>query len=435
MKIVVLGGGTAGTMAAAHLTWALPEAELLHVSSSRIPIIGVGESTTPAVPRWLDQVGGPSFAELRARCHATIKRAGCFEGWGTRHERFLHHFQPTGELAYHFDARLLVQVLAERVQAERLDAFVTAVHSDGTQATVELEDGTRLPCDYVLDARGFPPQDDPDVLTLGCIPTNAALVQFSSPLPTPPDCPDVTRIVARPHGWVFLVPLGHRTSVGYVHHEATSTRAEVEADLDALLREEGGEPLGERRLLRFPNFVRRVTFDGALMRVGNTASFIEPLEALGLGTIIFQLRSFTQWVRGVPPGPRRAPDSERLASFNEGLSSYVRRNAVFLAWHYAAGSRHDSRFWAHARECFASAANDSALAAEAEGLLEVARVAATLRVDDLDRIADREQWTREVFPRLQRYRPFGNFSELNVAQVGQGIGWFPAEERHHAGHR
>ncbi|MCX4247005.1 tryptophan 7-halogenase [Paraliomyxa miuraensis] len=452
MRIVVIGGGTAGTMAAAHITWALPKAELLHVSSSRVPIIGVGESTTPAVPRWLDQIGGPSFAELRARCHATTKRAGCFEGWGRDRARFLHWFQPTGEHAYHFDARLLVEVLGERIRAERLDAFVTAVRSDGTHATVELEDGTRLGCDYVLDARGFPRRDDPDVQPLRCIPTNAALVQFSTPLAPPAECPDVTRNVARPHGWVFLIPLGDRTSVGYVHDETISSRAEVEADFEALLHEEGGEPLGERRLLRFPNFVRRTTFDGALMRVGNTASFTEPLEALSIGTIIFQLRSFTQWVRDRPSGARRlrprprprplagadaAADAAaaRLASFNQGLASYVRRNAVFLAWHYAAGSRHDSRFWTQARGCFPRAAHDRALAADVERFLELARSSQGLRVDDLDRIADREQWVREVFPRLRNYRPFGNFSELNVAQVGQGIGWLPVEEEHHAGHR
>lgn len=431
MRIAILGGGTAGTMAAAHLGWAFPQAELLQVHSSRIPILGVGESTTPAIPRWLDQVGGPGFAELQARCHATHKRAGRFEGWGTRHARFLHRFQPTGELAYHFDARLLVRVLGERLQTETLDAFVTSVHSDGTRATVELEDGARLPCDYVIDARGFAPQDDPDVVPLPCIPTNAALVQFSTPL----DCPDVTRNVARPHGWAFLIPLGDRTSVGYVHHEATSTRAEVEADLDALLREEGGTPLSERRLLRFPNFARRTTFDGALMRLGNAASFTEPLEALSLGTIVLQLRSFTQWVRGQPPGPRLPPDPARLAALNEGLLSYVRRNAIFLGWHYAAGSRFESPFWAHARQSLGRAAAHPGLAADAERFGTYLRAAARLRVDDLHQIADRAQWAREVFPRLRLHRPFGNFSTLNVAQVGHGIGWFHDEARHHAGHR
>jgi hypothetical protein len=128
-----------------------------------------------------------------------------------------------------------------------------------------------------------------------------------------------------------------------------------------------------------------------------------------------------------------------LAAFNEGLLSYVRRNAIFLSWHYAAGSRHGSRFWAHARGCLPRASHDPALAADVERFGAFTRAAQDLRVDDLDQVGDREQWVQQVFPRLRLHRPFGNFSELNVAQVGRGIGWFQAQEReqgtHHAGHR
>lgn len=424
MRIVVLGGGTAGTMAAVHVTWAFPTAELVHVVDSRIPIIGVGESSTPAIPRWLAQVGGPGLPELRERCGSTLKRAGLFESWGTRNRSFLHRFQPTGELAYHFDAGRLVQVLGQQIRGRRLDAHATAVHGDGRSATVQLADGTRLACDYVLDARGFPPQDDADLLHLPCIPTNAALVQFTTPIGDP----EVTRNVARPHGWVFIIPLADRTGAGYIHDATISTRAEVEADFDSLLREEGLEPVGERRLLHFPNFARRTTFDGAIMRVGNAAAFTEPLEALSLGTAIFQLRSFTQWVRGTTQAtghsPRAAPDRDRLAAFNEGLLSFARRNAIFLAWHYCAGSPFDTPFWARARACFPRAAEHPALADDFARFQAFVDAARELPIDDLDELRDHEEWTRRVFPRLRLHAPYGNFSELNVAQVGHGIGLF-----------
>lgn len=425
MKIAVLGGGTAGTMAAVHMSWAFPAAELVHVADSRIPIIGVGESSTPAVPRWLAQVGGPALPELRDRCGSTLKRAGRFENWGTRHRSFLHRFQPAGEVAYHFDAGRLVEVLGERIRGRRLDAHATAVESDGRSATVCLHDGTRLRCDYVLDARGFPRQGDPDLVPLPCIPTNAALVQFTTPIGDP----EVTRNVARPHGWVFIIPLADRTGAGYLHDATTSSRAEVEADFEALLREEGVEGIGERRLLRFPNFARRTTFDGAVMRVGNAASFAEPLEALAIGTAIFQLRSFTQWVNSAGEAeagaPRAAPDPQRLQAFNEGLQSFARRNAIFLAWHYAAGSPFDTPFWARARTCFSRAAEHPWLADDLTRFQAFVDVARELPIDDLAEITDREAWNHRVLPRLRLHHPFGNFSELNVAQVGHGIGLFP----------
>jgi hypothetical protein len=39
---------------------------------------------------------------------------------------------------------------------------------------------------------------------------------------------------------------------------------------------------------------------------------------------------------------------------------------------------------------------------------------------------DQDQWDREVYPLLRLYRPFGNFSELNFAQIGHGIGYYTA---------
>ncbi len=422
MRIAVLGGGTAGTMAAVQVTRALPDAELLHVVDPRIPILGVGESSTPAVPRWLSQVGGPSFEELRRRCGSTLKRAGRFEHWGTRNATFLHRFQPVGDVAYHFDAARLVEVLGEHVRGRRLDAHASAVESTGVSATVVLADGTRIPCDYVLDARGFPPADDPDLLPLPCIPTNAALVQFTTPIGDP----EVTRNVARPHGWVFVIPLADRTGAGYLHDATLTDRAEVEADFEALLREEGLDPVGERRLLRFPSFARRTTFDGALMRVGNQASFTEPLEALSIGTVVFQLRSFTQWVRSTGVEPRRPPDPARLLAFNEGLLSFARRNAIFLAWHYSAGSPWQTPFWERARSSYARSAQEPALTGDVALFERFVDVARQIPIDDLGEITDREEWNRRVFPRLRLHRPFGNFSELNVAQVGHGIGAFPS---------
>ena len=45
MKIVVVGGGTAGWISTFFLA-KLPDVEVVNVSSKEIPIIGVGEGTT-----------------------------------------------------------------------------------------------------------------------------------------------------------------------------------------------------------------------------------------------------------------------------------------------------------------------------------------------------------------------------------------------------
>jgi tryptophan halogenase len=80
MRIAVLGGGTAGFIAAAHLTRHLPQAELLHVFDSRIPTIGVGEGTTPRFAMWFEEVTGLGFPHLAERCGATLKKGSRYEG-------------------------------------------------------------------------------------------------------------------------------------------------------------------------------------------------------------------------------------------------------------------------------------------------------------------------------------------------------------------
>jgi hypothetical protein len=35
-------------------------------------------------------------------------------------------------------------------------------------------------------------------------------------------------------------------------------------------------------------------------------------------------------------------------------------------------------------------------------------------------------WEQDILPKLTKFIPFGNFSELNFAQVGHGIGYYNA---------
>jgi tryptophan halogenase len=423
VRIAVLGGGTAGFIAAAHLTRRLPQAELLHVFDSRIPTIGVGEGTTPRFPVWFEEVTGLGFPHLAERCGATLKKGTRFDGWGSGGFEFLHRFQPARLIGYHFDAAEVVRVLGKHVRAEQVDARVEELHTSAAAVRLRLDGDTTYLCDYVFDARGFPrPMDGTadEFIQVDWIPTGRAILRRLSPQ----RLSGVTRAAARPHGWIFQIPLRDWTSCGYIFNPRISSDAEVEADFTAFLQAEGVSIWEPRGALNFPNFVRRKMFDGRIFRVGNAACFLEPLEATAIGTAIVQIRSAARWI--VEQGRGRCADPDEVEDFNIATLSYVCRDSLFIAWHYACGSRWDTPFWQYARRGIERARNSAIARAHLADMQEFVEAGRALPGLALSAYDDQDRWDREVCPLLRLYRPFGNFSELNFAQIGHGIGYYDA---------
>jgi Tryptophan halogenase len=428
MRIAVLGGGTAGFIAAAHFARNLPQAELLHVFDSRIPTIGVGEGTTPRFPIWFEEVTGLGFSHLAERCGATLKKGTRFDGWGRGGCKFLHRFQPVRLIGYHFDAAEVVRVLGEHVRAERINARVEELVTSAEGVRMRLDDDTTHLCNYVFDARGFPRAENgadgsaDDLIQLDWIPTGRAILRRL----TPQALSGVTRAAARPHGWIFQIPIRDWTSCGYIFNPSISSDAEVEADFTVFLKEEGASTWENRGMLNFPNFLRRTTFDGRVFRGGNAACFLEPLEATAIGTAIVQVRSAARWI--VEQGRGRCADPDEVDDFNSATLSYVCRDSLFLAWHYACGSRWDTPFWQYARQGLKRARNSPIARRHLGEMKEFVEAGRRLPGLALGEYEDQDRWDREVYPLLRLYRPFGNFSELNFAQVGHGIGYYDVDK-------
>jgi len=80
----VVGGGTAGYLTALALRRRLPHLEVTVIESSKIPVIGVGEATTPELVRFLhnDEFLGLDMVDFYARVAPTWK-LGIQFFWGT----------------------------------------------------------------------------------------------------------------------------------------------------------------------------------------------------------------------------------------------------------------------------------------------------------------------------------------------------------------
>jgi tryptophan halogenase len=101
-KIAIIGGGSAGWMAAAYLKKALPSIDIELIEASDIPVIGVGEATIFALNYFL------RFLELREAewmpaCKAAYKYAIRFDNWYEVGDQYWHPFEilPTYQSELH----------------------------------------------------------------------------------------------------------------------------------------------------------------------------------------------------------------------------------------------------------------------------------------------------------------------------------------------
>src|SRR5687767_4991444 len=80
-NVVILGGGTAGWMAASYLKKAFPSLDITLVEAPSIPKIGVGEATIPNLQKVFFDFLGLKEEDWMRRCNAAFKCAIRFENW------------------------------------------------------------------------------------------------------------------------------------------------------------------------------------------------------------------------------------------------------------------------------------------------------------------------------------------------------------------
>ncbi|MYE12105.1 MAG: tryptophan 7-halogenase [Gammaproteobacteria bacterium] len=353
-KIAVVGRGTAGSLAAASVTRLHPDPdhELHHIYDSRIPVIGVGEGSWPSLVQEIQRLTELPHETIQQRLQGTRKYGAAFEGWGRRGRDFTHYFTPQQvSYAYHLSADLLADLLYEGTRARHIDARVLDITRVDGGAQVEFEGMAPERYDLVFDARGFPRElSSEEHIDISFIPTDTAVIRRCPAIVEEGQGPVLqhtyTRAVARPHGWVFVIPLVAHTSYGYIFNREVSRLDEVEADFDAFLEADGVAEFEQRAVIRFPNFVHRRMYDGAVARIGNAAAFMEPLEATAIVSAQIQIGMVleTRLGRPVEHLERDAP------AVNRFLVKNVLRYGLFVGWHYSCGSGYDSEFWRYARD-------------------------------------------------------------------------------------
>jgi tryptophan halogenase len=418
-RVAVVGGGTAGFMAAAHLSRHFPDLELVLVLDPRIPIIGVGEGTTPGFRLWLDDLARVPYEDMRRDIRVTLKRGVRFENWGRVNRSFDHDFIPTQNTGLHLSAPLLVDFLRKYVRGEIIEAHVLGIDGHASGASVRLENRPALEADVVIEARGFPRALGEEHIPLTWIPTNAALV---TRVPRVSGL-EWTRSVARPHGWVFIISLTEDTAYGYIYGKDLASEDEVMADFAAFLAEEGFAQFPAPRPLAFPNFLCKQPFRDRVLKIGNCASFIEPLEATAIAANRYELNFLTVWLRAFEAGARGAFANPLEEGLNRQIHDLVMEISLFVGWHYAEGSCFDTRFWREAKARFERGLNEGVPAAMRARFFDQLAHASRVRHVGIASLVTHQDFDRLVPEHRAFPPPFGGMTPLGFVQVARGIGY------------
>jgi tryptophan halogenase len=400
-NIVIVGGGTAGWMAASALARVLAaRATVRLVESEEIGTVGVGEATVPHI-KLFNNLLGINEADFVAKTQGTFKLGIQFNDWGKLGDSYIHGFgvmghdigltpfhqfwikgrlagqatdlidysvntvaairgkfmpapvdvpanNPLGGIgyAYHFDASLYARYLrgySEARGVRRIEGKVGMVDlhpESGNVTAVVLENGERIEGDLFIDCSGFR-----GLLIEGAL--QSGYEDWSEWLPcdralaVPCEKAEpptpYTRSTARAAGWQWRIPLQHRTGNGYVYSSAYVSDDEAAATLLANL---DGKALGDPRPLRFVTGMRKKAWNRNVVALGLASGFMEPLESTSIHMIQAGISKLLQLFPS-----DGVMDAVLIDRYNEQTRFESERIRDFLVLHYNATTRDDSPFW------------------------------------------------------------------------------------------
>ena len=373
MKICVVGGGTAGFVAALILKKSYPDFTVDIIRSSKIGTIGVGEGSTEHWSAFMDFMGIQA-GDLIKNTDATFKSGIMFQNWSkvdflqSVHDPFVsehlglpmmyaklikdkphpkelvgeytwnshlpfnkfmeENINETGVSQYHFNTHKLNDFLTAKavdLGCNITDDEIEDVILNDFGAVRKLQSKTNTyEYDFYVDCTGF------SRLLIGKL--GAKWQSYSRylkmkeaivfPTPEEEELPLWTVARAMDSGWMFRIPVWGRKGNGYIFDSDFISPDEAHKEAETFL----GHGVEVAKHLKFDPGALDKPWIKNVCAVGLSASFVEPLEASSIGTSINQ--SFLLASRILNYNPNS------IDRYNKEVDAIMNNIRDFIVLHY-----------------------------------------------------------------------------------------------------
>ena len=382
MKICIIGGGTAGWLAAFMLSQIDKVKSVNVIESDKIDIIGTGEGSTGIFSSIVERIGAKQFMQ---KTNSTYKLGIQHRDWykkGTTYNgpidspanqpneykdvykkllknndnlskahinSFLmdHNYAPkvdingmsikiAGSVAYHFDGHEVGQVIKKYL----LNADPKVICTVDTISRASIDDFSNISeihgevasysADLFVDCTGFRRLLN-DYIKETWVSYKEHLA-VDTAIPFLLDSKDMKYTVAQAmnNGWMWQIPKKNKLGCGYNFSSKFCTEEDAIKEVEEFL----GQKINPIKIIKYNVGSLQNVYSKNVMFLGLSANFLEPLEATSIHTTIEQLYRFVEVLEG----------SKTRKEFNSEISELMEDMRDFIVLHYRV-QRDDTEFW------------------------------------------------------------------------------------------
>ena len=412
MNITIVGGGTAGWIAAFFIANSQPNRhKITMVESSKIGIIGAGEGSTGT---FFNLINGLYF-KYKCNIDKFIKETDAFPKMGIKHTNwsvdggsyyapldvsptaftendsiFKYIFSNYGKEkmhlasqiginferksyrydAFHFDGHKVGNFLKNECKDHNIkiyDSVIKNVNLDanGNIKSIILEDDYELESDLFIDCTGFSrilmkKVGSSWISKKNVLPMNTAmpfLLDYSEEekdtvLP-------LTEATALSSGWMWNIPLSTRRGCGYVFDKNFISVDDAQKEIETFL----GKEIQPIKIIDFEAGYSSHFWKNNVLCLGLSSSFVEPLEATSIHNTIIQICIFVNEFLDTTKEKTNVEIKQKF--YNERITFLNELTVDFISLHYQ-GGKENTEFWKHIK-------NDKIITELAASILEQAK--------------------------------------------------------------